>query len=127
MTVAMHGFAVINAFILAKVMLVVEDLHLGRWLEGKPLIYPIVFEAFLISAMFLAFHVIEHVIMGFVGGKSLWDSIPAIGGGGLLGAICVALILFVSLIPFFAFKHLSRAVGSHKVSSILLGAPERDG
>jgi hypothetical protein len=126
MTVAMHGFAVINAFILAKVMLVVEDLDLGRWLQEKPRIYPIIFEAFLIAAMFLAFHVIERMAMGVIHGKPLRDSVPSIGGGGFLGTVCVALVLFVSLIPFFAFKHLSRAIGPGRVKAILLGTPSMD-
>lgn len=127
MTVAMHGFAVFNAFVLAKVMLVVEDLRLGRWLEEKPLVYPIIFEAFLIAAIFLAFHVMERTVMALIGGKSLRDSVPAIGGGGFLATVCVALVLFVSLIPFFAFKHLSRAIGPRKVRSILLRTPDQGG
>ena len=125
MTLAMNGFAVINAFILAKVMLVVEHFNLGRWLEERPRIYPIIFEAFLIAALFLAFHVVEHVVMGLIHGKPLQDSVPAIGGGGFLGALCVALVLFVSLIPFFAFKHLSRAIGPGRVRAILLGTPSK--
>ena len=34
-----QGFAIINALILAKVMLIGEDLHLGKRFEDKPLIY----------------------------------------------------------------------------------------
>ena len=40
---ASQGFAFINALLLAKVMLVFEDLDLRRWLERRPLIYPILF------------------------------------------------------------------------------------
>lgn len=35
-----HGFALLNALVLAKVMLVTEDLNLGRWMRRRPLIYP---------------------------------------------------------------------------------------
>lgn len=120
---AMHGWALVNAFILAKVMLVVEDLRLGRWLEEKPLVYPIVFESLLLAVLFLLFHVLEHVISGMIGGESWRESVPAIGGGGITGVVCVALVVFASLIPFFAFKHLGRAVGHDKVRALLLHSP----
>src|SRR5277367_3418307 len=34
-----YGFAFVNGFVLAKFMLIAEDLHLARGLEDKPLIY----------------------------------------------------------------------------------------
>ena len=40
-----HGFSLINALILAKVMLLAEDLNLGARLQPRPLVYPIVTEA----------------------------------------------------------------------------------
>jgi hypothetical protein len=58
-------------------------------------------------------------VLGIINGKALKDSVPSIGGGGFLGTVCVALIIFVSLIPFFAFKHLSRAIGAGKVRSLI--------
>ena len=37
---AYHGFAIINALALAKVMLTAKDLHLGEKFNEAPLIYP---------------------------------------------------------------------------------------
>jgi hypothetical protein len=37
---ALHGFAVINALALAKVMLVAQELHLADQFRDAPLIYP---------------------------------------------------------------------------------------
>ena len=39
-----QGFAFVNALVLAKVMLIAEDLNLGNWLQGRPLIFPILHE-----------------------------------------------------------------------------------
>lgn len=124
MALAMNGFAFVNAFVLAKVMLVVEELNLARWLEERPLIFPILFESFLLAVLFIVFHVVEHTVVGMIGGSTLRASVPAIGGGGLLGVACVALMLFVSLIPFFAFKHLSRALGVERVKHLLFNVPQ---
>ena len=79
----LHGFALFNALVLGKIMLVAENMRLARWLPRKPLIYRILFEGFLFSLLFIAFHVLEKVITGLVQGKEAAESVPAIGGGGL--------------------------------------------
>jgi hypothetical protein len=116
-----QGFAVFNALVLAKVMLVAEDLDLGRWLKRRPLIYPILHESLLLTALFIGFHVVEHLIIGLVKGETFAASIPHIGGGGLAGLACVAAIFFIALIPFFAFKHISREVGESRIKQMLFG------
>jgi len=116
-----QGFALINALILAKVMLIAEDLNLDRWLRGRPLIYPILYESFLLTVLFLCFHVVEKVVVGLFKGASAMESLPAIGGGGLAGLACVATILFVALIPFFAFRHISRVLGTSRMKAMLFG------
>ena len=40
-----QGFAIVNALVLAKVMLVADDLGFGRELDHLPLIWPIVYKA----------------------------------------------------------------------------------
>src|SRR6478609_3383157 len=41
-----HSFAMINAFIFAKVLLIGENLHLGTRFSDKPLIYPVLHKCF---------------------------------------------------------------------------------
>jgi hypothetical protein len=65
-----QGFAVFNGLVLAKVMLVAEDLDLGRWLQRRPLIYPILHESLLLTALFIVFHVVEHLVIGLVKGEN---------------------------------------------------------
>jgi hypothetical protein len=116
-----QGFAVFNAVVLAKVMLIAEDLDLGRWLQRRPLIYPILHESLLLTTLFIGFHVVEHLVIGLAKGETFAASIPHIGGGGLAGLACVAASLFIALIPFFAFKHISREVGVSRIKKILFG------
>jgi hypothetical protein len=73
------------ALVLAKVMLVAEDLDLGRWLKRRPLIYPILHESLLLTALLIGFHVVEHLVIVLVKGETFAASIPHIGGGGLAG------------------------------------------
>lgn len=119
--VTAQGFALINALVLAKVMLAAEDLNLGRWLRPRRLIYPILYESLLLAILFICFHVVEKVVAGILTGKSAAGSVPAIGGGAFADLLSVAVILFVALIPFFAFKHVGRALGEGRLREVLFG------
>jgi fumarate reductase subunit C len=120
-----YGFAVFNALILGKVMLVAEDLHFADWFKDRPLIYPILYKAVAFSILFLVFDVVEEVIVGLFKGKTIGESIPSIGGGTPSGVFFVGVILAVALIPFFAFREVGRAIGERALHSLMFtGGPK---
>ena len=97
----LQGFAFINALVFAKVMMLFEIFDPGRWLRKRPLIYPILYETLVLTVLFLVAHVLEKTLEGVLRGKTMAESLPLIGGGGLLGLLSATAILFVALIPFF--------------------------
>lgn len=99
-----YGFAIVNSLILAKVMLVAEDLHFGENFKDRPLVYPILYKAVLFAILFICFDLVEEVLLGLARGKTFAQSIPDIGGGSPSGVFFVAVILSIGLIPFFAFR-----------------------
>ncbi|HTR17294.1 MAG TPA: hypothetical protein VMI52_09700 [Acetobacteraceae bacterium] len=115
----MQGFAAINALVLAKVMLVAEDLNLGGEMRGRALIYGVLWEAAMFAIVFIVFHVLEELVVGLLHGSTLAQSVPAIGGGGFIGLLTVAVILFVALIPYFAFRDITRVLGREKMRALL--------
>jgi hypothetical protein len=117
---AHYGFALVNALVLAKVMLIAEDLHLGRRFENRPLIYPVLVKSVLFAVVFICFHVVEDVLMGLWDGKSFRASIPGLGGGGIAGYLSIGLIMSFALIPFFAFTEVSRVLGPGVLQALLL-------
>ncbi len=114
-----YGFALVNALVLAKVMLVAQDLHVGRKFEVRPLIYPVLLKSLMFAILFIGFHIIEEVIVGLWHGKSFLESIPKFGGGGLTGALLTAVIAAVALIPYFAYTEMSRVLGSATLHTLL--------
>jgi hypothetical protein len=114
-----YGFAMVNAIVLAKVMLVAEDLRLGERFQGGPLVYPILYKAFLFSIVFICFDVVEEVLIGIVKGKTLLASMPSIGGGSLGGVLSVGAIVAFALIPFFAFREIGRVIGERELHILL--------
>jgi hypothetical protein len=116
------GLALFNAFVLAKVMLVVEELQLGTRLRKKAPIFPILHKSFLFAIVFICFNVAEDVVVGLWKGETIAESIPSIGGGSLAGVVTTGLILTLTLIPFFAFRELSRVMGKGALGALLLKA-----
>ncbi|MFO1157972.1 MAG: hypothetical protein U1E60_03960 [Reyranellaceae bacterium] len=110
-----QGFAIVNALVLAKVMLVADDLGFGRELDHLPLIWPIVYKAAAYGLLFVVFHEIEHFVVGWFTGKLHTMTLPTVGGGTWAGAACVWAIMSVSLAPFFAIREISALVGVGRV------------
>jgi hypothetical protein len=116
-----HTFAVINAFIFAKVLLVGDYLRLGDRFKHKPLVYPVLYKCLVFSALLTGFHVVERTFSGVLGGKTLSESFSEIGGRTLIGIVSISALAFVMLIPFFAFRELGRMIGEEELRALFLG------
>lgn len=116
-----QGFAIVNALMLAKVMIIGESLHVGRRFEDRPLIYPILYQAFVFSLLFAGFHIVERVGVGLWDGKTIAESFPEIGGGSPKGIASAGVILFVTLIPFFTVKEFGQIVGFRELQALMFG------
>ncbi len=114
-----EGLAIINAFVLAKVVLVAELFHLADNLKTKPLIYPIVFKSAVFCVLLMSFYVVEEALVGIWHSKTTAESFPEIGGGSWRGIFVVGLILFVGLIPFFSYRELARVLGKDALNSLI--------
>jgi hypothetical protein len=111
--------AIVNAFILAKVMFIAARYGLGDIFRERPLIYPVLFRSALFALLLVTFYVAEETAIGtLLKGETFAESFPQIGGGGALGLIASLIILFVVLIPFFAFQELGRTIGSDMLFDI---------
>jgi hypothetical protein len=123
-----QGLAVINALVFAKVMMLYEMFDPGRWLRKRPLIYPILYEAFLLTILFLVVHLAEKVVGGVIRGQTVVESLPSVGGGGFVGLISATIIIFVALTPFFALRNLGFALGPDRLYALIFGpgAPPTD-
>jgi hypothetical protein len=116
MSVVVHqGFAIINALALGKVLLIAKALHLGDWADRWPLIYPTLLKSALFTIVLACFKILEDAGLGMYRGKSFQESIADLGGGTLNGILCVSLIMFVTLIPFFGVTELQGVLGEGKL------------
>ena len=110
------AFSFLNGFVLAKVILVGQELHIGDNFRSRPLVYVILFKSAIFSILLFIFKLLEEGLLaihhdkGFMQG--VLEAYPAIMQDKLMGFVLVCLIIFISLIPFFAYLELERVLGA---------------
>jgi hypothetical protein len=112
-----YGTALINALVIAKVILIGEYAHLGKKHESKPLFQSALYKAFLFSLLVFAFHVVEEAIKRRWHGENLLTTYHEIRINELLAR---SVIVFCTFLPLFAFRELRRVLGEDKFWSLFL-------
>jgi hypothetical protein len=116
-----YGAGIIEALVIAKIILLGDAMKLGRGIEKYPLIYAVLTKAVLFGILVGVFHVCEHAIEGLIHGET-WSGIlshpfKAQTSNELL-AQTIAMI--VTFIPFFALWEVGRVLGHGKLSAMFL-------
>jgi hypothetical protein len=106
-----QGFAIVNALIFGKVILIGEALEVGKSLERRALVWVVLGKSLIFAILLLAFHVAEETIRAWFKGQSLSAGFADFGGS-VPSLVSYAAIFFVALIPFFAFHEVARVLGS---------------
>jgi len=110
-----YGSAVIEALILAKLILIAQALGVGKRYEGSHLIVSVLFKALTFGIFIAIFGMLEHVVEGLAH-RETWEQIGqrvvSAGRGEILAR---TVMIIVSLIPFFAFLETDRVLGNHKL------------
>jgi hypothetical protein len=111
------GFALINALVIAKVILIGEYAHVGRKFENSSVLATAVIKAFLYSCLVLAFHFLEEGIKGLIHGKELGSAFHEVRIDDLAGR---TLIVFCTFVPLFAFREIRSVMGDQEFNALLL-------
>ena len=122
-----YGAALINALVIAKVILIGEYAHLGKKQEAKPLIYSAANKAFLFSLLVFAFHIVEEAIKHLVHGQRLAEAFRDVRIDDLLSR---NVIIFCTFIPLFGFREMQRVLGEEQFRTLLFRGretPKSDG
>jgi len=110
-----YGFALINALVIAKVILIGEYAHLGKKHEAKPLLLAAIHKAFLFTLLVFAFHIVEELIRLLIHRENISTAFHEIRIDDLLGC---TLVVFCTFIPLFAFRELQRVLGEEKFRAL---------
>jgi hypothetical protein len=116
-----YAFALINALVITKVIMIGEYAHVGKRGETKPLLLSAVWKAFLFGLLVFGFHVVEEMVKRLVHGSDMAAASHEIRVDQLLGR---SLVVFCTFIPLFAFREFRRAMGEDKFRALVFGGGE---
>ncbi|HEY4962676.1 MAG TPA: hypothetical protein VII29_17600 [Terriglobales bacterium] len=116
-----YAFALINALVITKVIMIGEYAHVGKRGETKPLVLSALWKAFIFTLLVFAFHVVEEVIKRLIHGAAMAEASRNIRFDELAGR-CI--VVFCVFIPFFAFREFRRVLGEDEFKALVFGKGE---
>jgi hypothetical protein len=110
----------IEAAVLAKVIMIGDALHMGRGFQNKPLIVPTIYNTIVFSVLVVLFSVIEHVVGALFRGKRASEGIAELTTTGWQGLLAWYVLIIVAFLPFFTMKEIERVFGEEKIRGMFL-------
>ena len=110
-----YTFAIVNALIIAKIILIGRMVHLGRGAEARPLYQAVLYKSFLFGLLIFGFHILEEFVKRLIHGKpagTVWDEL------NVNDMMARSIIIFCAFIPLFAFQELGRVMGEDKLHAL---------
>ncbi|HTR02589.1 MAG TPA: hypothetical protein VMN82_05280 [Thermoanaerobaculia bacterium] len=114
-----YGFAILEALIVAKVILIGKAIGIGKKSSGRVLFRNALRDSVVYALLVGVFAILEHVVEGLFHHETLAASIQKILEQGLYEILGRTLIVFVAFIPFFTLWELDRALGERTLISLL--------
>lgn len=119
-----YGIALIEALVIAKVILIGGMFGFSRRFEDKPLIVPVLYKSMLFGALVVLFGVVEHLVEGWFHKQGMVGGLREIASLGDYELCARVLMLFVAFVPFFAFGEIGRVLGPQKLAAMFFGKRE---
>ena len=116
-----YGIGLIKALVLAKVILIADAIGLGRGWENKPLFIPTIYKTLLFTLFVALFSILESVVRGLLSGTGPVHEVMGMFTYLLLANV---LAVFVTFVPYFAFRELGRVMGEGKIMTLFFRRTE---
>ena len=111
-------FALINALVITKVIMIGEAAKLGKRHEDKALLVSAVWKALVFGLLVFAFHVVEELIKRLIHGSDLAKASSDIRLEQLAGR---SIIVFCVFVPLFAWREFRRVMGEEHFHALVFG------
>jgi hypothetical protein len=118
------GFALIEAMIIAKVMLIGGAFAFTRRFEDGPLALAVAYKSVLFSLLVMLFNVAEHLVVGWFHHQGLFGGLREIADVGIYEIGARTLMLTMAFVPFFAFREVGRVLGMQRLAAMFFARPD---
>ena len=120
-----YGFALIEALIIAKVILIGKAFGLGRRFERGPLFLSVLYKSILFGILVFLFGILERVVEGLIHKKDWAGILQSMTELGLYELLARIVMLVLAFVPFFAFWEIGRVLGPGKLSALFFSKQGR--
>jgi len=110
-----YTFALINALVIGKVILIGDMMHIGRRAETRPLYQTVILKSIAFGLFIFAFHLLEEFVKRLIHHEPPGTVLHEIE---LTQLISRAIVILCALMPLFAFRELPRYLGEGKLHEI---------
>lgn len=113
-----YGVALIEALVIAKVVLIGRVFGFTRRFDDRPLIVPVLYKSLMFALLVMLFGVVEHLVTGWFREQGLFGGLREIADTGAYEIGARALMLTVAFVPFFAFTEIGRVMGMERLRAM---------
>jgi hypothetical protein len=113
-----YGFALINALVIAKVIMIGDLAKVGKKHEHKPIFFAAIWKSLLYGLLVFAFHMVEEVVKRMIHGAEVEKASGEIRFE-VMGARTV--VVFCCFLPLFMFLELRRRMGDEEFIALFFG------
>ena len=107
--------ALIQAAILAKVIMIGDALRMGRAFANRPLAVPVIYRTIVFSGLVVLFIFGERIVEAWIHGKTMADGIAEITSKGGYFILAWYVLILVVFLPFFSMKEIERVFGEERI------------
>jgi hypothetical protein len=117
------GFALVEAMIVAKVMLIGGAFAFTRRYDDAPLALAVAYKSALFAVLVGLFAVAEHLVVGWFRGQGLFGGLREFAAVGVYEIGARMLMMTVAFVPFFAVREVGRVIGMQKLAAMFFARP----
>ena len=122
-----YGFALIEALIIAKVILIGKAVGLGRRFERGPLFLSVLYKSIVFGIVVFLFGILERVVEGLIHKKDWAAILQGMTELGVYELLARIIMLTLAFVPFFAFWEIGRVLGPGKLTTMFFSKREANG
>lgn len=115
------GFAVVQALVIGKFILIGDALKAGHKAAEHPLLHRILWRGTAMLLVLIVFKAIEEVIVALVHGTPIMSLIDEVAGRPIWVTLAPVLIMLLILLPMIATAEIQRTMGPERFRKVLLG------
>jgi hypothetical protein len=120
------GIAAVKALIIGKFILIGKAVKTGNRLSSSVLLIRIIWKSLAFLALLVVFTFIEEIVVGWVHGNTLADSVGELTARSWLELLSPSLVMLLVLIPMISFEEIDRDLGKGNLRRMLFGRANID-